>query len=115
MLGLGADEMQIVLGEDFGEAGVFRQEAVAGMHGIGAGDLAGREQRGDVEIAVLGRRRADADALVGEPHMHGVGVGGRMHRDGGDAELLARAQHAQCDFAAIGYEDLVEHGVLDGE
>src|SRR4051812_922935 len=35
-----------------------------------------------------------------------------MHRDGGDAELLARAQHAERDLAAIGYEDLVEHGVL---
>ena len=53
VLGLRADEMQIVLGEDFGEAGVLRQEAVAGMHGVGAGDLAGREQRRDVEIAVL--------------------------------------------------------------
>ena len=42
--------------------------------------------------------------------MHGVGVGGGMHRDGGDAELLARAQDAQGDLAAIGYEDLVEHG-----
>ena len=109
MLGLRADEMQIVLGEDFGEAGVLRQEAVAGMHGIGAGDLAGREQRRDVEIAVLRRRRPDADALVGEAHMHGVGVGGGMHGDGGDAELLARAQHAQGDLAAIGYENLVEH------
>ena len=41
--------------------------------------------------------------------MHGVGVGGGMHRDGGDAEFLAGAQHAQRDLAAIGYEDLVEH------
>ena len=46
--------------------------------------------------------------------MHGVGVGGGMHRDGGDAEFLARAQHPQCDFAAIGYQDLVEHVVLKG-
>ena len=115
VLGLRADEMQIVLGEDFGEAGVFRQKAVAGMHRVGAGDLAGREQRRHVEIAVLRRRRADADALVGEPHMHGVGVGGGMHRDGGDAEFLARAQDAQGDLAAIGYQDLVEHVVPGGE
>ena len=44
--------------------------------------------------------------------MHGVGVGGGMHGDGGDAELLAGAQHPQGDFAAIGYEDFIEHGVL---
>ena len=115
MFGLRADEMQIMLGEDFGEAGVLRQEAVAGMHGIGARDLAGREQRGDVEIGVLRRRRPDADALVGEPHMHGVGVGGGMHRDGVDAELLARAQHAERDLAAIGYQDFVEHATSGGE
>ena len=101
--------MDVVLFEDFGEARVLGQEAVARMHGVGAGDLAGREQRRDVEIAVARGRRSDADALVGEPHMHGVGVGGRMHRDGRDAELLAGAQHAQRDLAAIGYEDFFEH------
>ncbi len=53
VLGLRADEMQVMLGEDFDEAGILGQEAVAGMHRIGAGDLARREQRGDVEIAVL--------------------------------------------------------------
>ncbi len=109
MLGLGADEMDVVLVEDFGEARVLGEEAVARMHGVGAGDLAGGEQRRDVEIAVARRRRADAHALVGEPHMHGVGVGGRMHRDGRDAELLAGAQHAQRDLAAIGDQDFVEH------
>jgi hypothetical protein len=41
--------------------------------------------------------------------MHGVGIGGRMHGDGLDAQFLAGAQDAQCDFAAIGDEDLVEH------
>ena len=109
VLGLRADEMDVVLVEDFGEARVLRQEAVARMHRVGAGDLAGGEQRRDVEIAVARRRRADADALVGEPHMHGVGVGGRMHRDGRDAELLAGAQHAQRDLAAVGDQDFVEH------
>ena len=53
VFGFRPDEMQIVLGEDFGEAGVFRKKAVAGMHRVGAGDLAGRQQRGHVEIAVL--------------------------------------------------------------
>src|SRR5665213_744001 len=109
VLGLGSDEMQIVIGEDFGEARVFRQETVAGMHRVDAGDLAGREQRRHVEVAVLRRRRSDADALIGKPHMHGIGVGGGMHRNGVDPELLARAQDAQGNLAAIGYQDLVKH------
>ena len=109
MFGARADEMHIVLAEDLGEAGILREEAVARMHGVGAGDLAGREQRRNVEIAVLGRRRPDADALVGEPHMHGVFVGGRVHRHGRDAELLAGAQHPQRDLSPVGDQDLVEH------
>ena len=109
VLGLGADELHAVLGQDFGKARVLRQEAVAGMHGVGAGDLAGRQNRRDVEIAVLRRRRADAHALVGEAHMHGVGVGGGMHRDGRNAEFLAGADHPQGDLAAIGDQDFIEH------
>jgi hypothetical protein len=109
VLGLGADKMDVVLGQDFGEARVLRQEAVARMHGVGAGDLAGREQRRDVEVAVFRRRRADADAFVGEAHMHRVGVGGRMHGDRRNAELLAGAEHPERDLAAVGDEDFVEH------
>ena len=104
-----ADEGDVVGGEDVGELGVLRQEAVARMHGVGAGDLAGGDDLVDVEIAVARRRRADADAFVGEPHMHGVGVGGRMHDHGLDAELLAGAQHPKGDLAAIGDEDFLEH------
>ena len=58
VLGLRADEGDLVLVEDIGEARVLRQEAVAGMNGVGAGDLAGGDERGNVEIAVLARRAA---------------------------------------------------------
>ena len=113
MGGLGTDEVNVVLGQDFGEARVLRQKAVARMHRIRAGDLAGGQQRRNVEVAVAGGGRADADALVGEPHMHGVLVGGRVHGDRRYAQLLARAQHAQRDFTAVCDQDLVEHfGIL---
>ena len=104
-----ADEGDVVRGEDVGEARVLGEEAVARMHGVGAGDLAGRDDARNVEVALGRRRRPDADALVGEPHMHRVGVGGRMHRDGLDAELLAGPQHPQRDLAAIGDQDFGEH------
>ena len=98
-----------MLFEDLGEAGVLGQEAVAGMHGVGAGDLAGGEQPRDVEVAFGGGGRPDAHALVGQAHVHGVGVGGRVHGDGGDAELLARALDAQCNLSPVGDQDFVEH------
>ena len=112
VLGLGPDELDAVLGQDFGKAGVLRQKPVARMNGVGAGDLAGGEQRRNVEVAVLRGRRADADAFVGEPHVHGVGIRGRVHRDRRNAKLLAGAQHPQRDLAAVGDQDFVEHDRL---
>ena len=43
MLGARADEGDLVLFEDLGEAGILGEEAIARMHGVGAGDLAGRD------------------------------------------------------------------------
>ena len=109
MLGLRADEGDVVLVENLGEARVLREETIARMHGVRAGDLAGGEQGGNIEIGIARGRRPDADGLVGELDMHGVGVGRRMHGDCRDAEFLGGAQDAQRDFAAIGDKDLVEH------
>ena len=41
MRGLGADEMNVVLGEDFRKPSVLSEKTIARMHRIGAGDLAG--------------------------------------------------------------------------
>jgi len=109
MGGLGTDEVDVVLGKDLRKPGVFCEKTVAWMHRIGAGDLTGGKQRGNVEVAVARRGRADADTLVREPNMHRVLVCGGMHGDGRYAELLAGAQHAQRDFTAICDQDLVEH------
>ena len=113
VLGRRADEGDLVLFQDLGEARVLGQEAVARMDGVGAGDLAGGEQARDVQVALGRGRRADADTLVGEPHVHGVGIGRRVHGDGGDAELLAGALDAQRDLAPVGNEDFVEHAFLE--
>ncbi len=80
VLGRRADEGDRVLLEDLGEAGVLGQEAIARMHGVGAGDLAGRKKARNVEIAVARGRGADAHAFIGEAHVHGVGVRGASAR-----------------------------------
>ena len=98
-----------MLGQDVGEAGVLGEKAIARVHGFRPGDLAGRDDRGNVEVAVARRRRADAHALVGKPHVHRIGVRRRMDGHRLDAEFPAGAQHAECDFTPVGNEDLVEH------
>ncbi len=48
-----ADEGQAVRFDHLGEAGILRQEAVAGMDRVRAGDRRGRQDRRNIEVAVL--------------------------------------------------------------
>jgi hypothetical protein len=109
VLGRGTDEDDAVLGHHLREARVFRKEADAGVDCVRPGDFGRRQQRRGVEVAFARRRRADAYALVRQPHMHGVGVGRRMHGDRGDAHVVAGAMNPERDFAPVGDENLVEH------
>src|SRR5436305_2266689 len=109
MVGRGADKGKAVLLDRGGKIGVLGEKADAGMDRVGAGDRRRRQDRLDIEIAGARRRRADADRLVGEPHIHCPRVGGRMHRDGLDPQLVAGAMNAQRDLAAIGDQHLLEH------
>ena len=59
-----------------GKIGVFGQKTKTGMDRVGAGDRRRGEDRRDIQIAVAGGRRSDANALVGKPDMHRGGVGG---------------------------------------
>ena len=79
------------------------------MDRVGAGDLGGADDGRHVQVAVEAARRADADVLVGEPHVQRVLVGLGVHGDGLDAELAARADDPQGNLAAIRDQDLVEH------
>ena len=108
---VGADEADVARLADFGEVGALRQEAVAGMQRVGAGDLGGADDRRDVQVAVAAARRADADVLIGEAHVQRVLVGLRVDGHGLDAQLAAREDHAQRDLSTIGDQDFLEHAV----
>ena len=97
------------LGKRPGESGVLRQEAVAGMNGVGAGLLGGGDDLGDVEIGLARRRRADTNGLVRHIDVQRVAVGVGIDRDGGDAEPPRGPHDAAGDFAPIGDEQLGEH------
>jgi hypothetical protein len=43
--------------------------------------------------------------------MQAVAVGLRIYGHRADAEFLARANHAKGDFAAVGNQDLLKHGL----
>ena len=61
-----ADELEVAAPADLGELGVLAQEAIAGMNRLHVGHLGGRDQPGDVQIAVGAGGLADADG-AGRP------------------------------------------------
>ena len=90
-----------------GEIGVLGKESVARMDRLRVGDFGGRDDRRHVEIALGRRRRADADRFVGHADVLEIAIDRRVHGDGADAERMARAQHAQRDFAAVCDDDFI--------
>ena len=107
-----ADEFDVAGAANLGEVRVLRQEAVAGMDGLDVGDLRRADEPGNVQIAFRGNRRADADGLVRQRQVRRAAVGLAEDRDHFDAHVAARADDAQGDFTAIGYENALEHGLL---
>ncbi|GAA4010595.1 hypothetical protein GCM10022280_04810 [Sphingomonas swuensis] len=104
-----ADEGDVLGHQRLDEGGALGQEAVARVHRLGAGLLAGGNDEFGLEIAFACRRRTEANGLVGHPHVRGAGIGIRIDRDGLDAHALGGADHPAGDFAAVGDQDLGEH------
>jgi hypothetical protein len=100
-----ADEHEAGALDPLGEVGVLGQEAVARVDGHGVGDLRGADDGRDVQVAVAGGGRADADRFVGEQDMLEIAIGLGVDGDGLDAEFAAGALDAQRDLAAVGDED----------
>ncbi len=109
--GVGSDELDVTGFADFGEVGVFGKQAVAGVNGVHVGDFGGANHGGYVEITLRQLRRADADGFVGKAHVERIPVGLAVDRDRANAELLARADDAQGNLAAIRYQNFLEHDV----
>ena len=92
-----------------GEVGVLGEEAVAGMHAVGAARADRGEDGFGVEVRLGRGLTTERVCLVGEPHVHRIAVELGVHRDRCDAELLARTDHANGDLSAIGDQDLGQH------
>ena len=91
------------------EGGALAQEAVAGMHRVGAGAARGLDQRVDAQVATrppgAAPMRTASSACA---HVRRVGVGVAEHGDRAVAERARGAHHAAGDLAAIGDQDLAQ-------
>ena len=110
-VGVGADEDDAGGFERLRKGGALGEEAVAGMHGLGARSSAGVDDLVDDEIGFGGRGGADEHRLVGHLDMQRVLVGVGIDGDGLDPQPPGGLDHPAGDFAAIGDQDLVEHGL----
>ena len=103
------DEDEVVVLACAHERRVLGQEAPAGVDGVAARRLAGGDDRGDVQVALVRGRRPDADGAVGHADVERVGVGGRVDGDRLDAQVVERADDADGDLAAVRDQDSGEH------
>ena len=103
-----ADPDQPGVDDGLGEVGVLGEEAVAGVDGVGAGVGGDRDDLGDVEVGLGRGRAAEGVGLVGEADEERVAVGVGVDRDGADAGVLAGADDADGDLAAVGDQDLLQ-------
>ncbi len=106
--GAGADPGEARLDDGAREVGVLGEEAVAGVHRLGAGAHGDVDELGDVEVGVARRRAAERERLVGEANVGGVAVGVRVDGDGREPGVFTRADDANCDLSAVGDEHRVE-------
>src|SRR3989304_1205299 len=79
------------------------------MKRSGVGNLGRGDDAGDGEVTLLCGRGTNADMLVGEPDMERIPVGFRIDGHALDPEFAASPDHAESDFAPIGYENFFEH------
>src|SRR5919201_1309355 len=103
------DEDEVVVLARGDERGILREEAPPRMDGFATGDLCCPERRGDVQVALRRRRRADADSSIGDARVQRALVGGRVDGDGLDAEFVQRTNDAHRDLAAVRNQDAREH------
>ena len=92
------------------EAGVLREEAVAGVDRLRAAAPGRVEDLSDVEVALGRRATAQRDRLVGLAHERRVGVAVGVDGDRAQAHLAGGAHDAPRDLAAVGDEQAAEAG-----
>ena len=103
-----AEEDQACRLDGPGEAGVFREEAVAGVNRLGAAGVGGGNQLVDLQVTIGGLAAAQVDADIGFTAMAGIAVDGAVHSHGGQPHGLGGTHDPAGDFATVGHQNGVE-------
>ena len=109
-IGRRADEDQAGILAGGGEIGVLAEKPVAGVDGVGAAVAGGGQNAVGAEVTLRGRRRPHGAASSAMRTCKRGAVGLGIDRHGGDAHFPQRADDTDGDLAAIGDQNLAEHG-----
>jgi hypothetical protein len=93
-----------------GEGRVLREEAVAGVHGIGARARRDGDDLLDVQVRLRRRGAVQRVRLVGGTHVQGVEVLLGVDGDAGQARVTAGTRHPDGNLAAVRDQDFPQFG-----
>jgi len=93
----------------FGEIGVFRQEPIARVDGLGAGALRRGHELFDVEVAPGGLGLAKEHGFVRLQDMQAEGVGLGIHGNRENPHFLAGPDDPEGNFAPVGNQHFFKH------
>src|SRR5438874_1938164 len=100
-----SDEDEAGLGDGLSEVRVLRQEAIAGVDGRRPRASSDLDDASGVEVALARCRRSDRVRGVRGAHMKRIAIDIAIDGDRANAEVVAGADDAKRDLAAIGDED----------
>ena len=107
----GADKGEAGGGHGIGKGRIFGEKAVARMDGFAAVLQRNLDDLVPAQVGLGGGRRPDQRGGVGQRHMQAVGVGLRIDRHRTNPHLLAGADDADGNLAAVGNQELGKHGL----
>ena len=81
------------------------------MNRIGIGDFCCSNDVWNLQIGLFAWSRTDTDGFVRETNVKAFAVGSGIYGHGFDAHFFARANYAKRNFAAVGYQNFIEHDV----
>ncbi len=101
-----SDPGQPGVDDGLGEVGVFRQEAVSGVDGVGAAGATRVENLVDPQVRITRRAAGEGVRFVRDAYVQGVDVGLRVHGDAGIPGVAACPGNPDSDLSPVGNEDL---------